>query len=197
MALTNFPSLRRRHLLTALVGLVAAASGCRDGISPPFEPGTYTVWGDDIMIGFVIGEEEVSAYACDGRPEGVALSEWFHGPDNGGHANLVGSEGSELTISTSEDSPPYVRLTVNGVEHEFEATYETDPKLGIYWGETDGWLGGWVFATPDSQRGAVIKRNTGDPSFVALQDTNATEVVLPDSTTMTIQRLAAPRDLRP
>lgn len=158
-------SLSRRRWGALALAALLAAPGCAEPGPEPFA-GTYIARVGETLIAVVVDDPAGLAvgYACDGRTgPGPATYAWFSGTLEDGAAVLAGSRG-QLTVEFA-DGAVVGDLTLTGADPQ---PYDAPRSAGgaLMWGvlppgEGDV-LGGWIFADDGTQRGAVLKRSTGD-----------------------------------
>lgn len=164
------PKLRPHSLLIAALG--AALPACGD----PAEAadGTYVGEVGDLFVAVIARDRKVAFYACDGR-DGVADPLQVRIYDD----TFDGSETLTMDHKHQKHEVELVfregvfRGTLDGAV-EFEAPPAAD-AAGLFWGETadKGQVGGWIIAEDGDQRGAVLKRSSGDIGFFLLAEPGA------------------------
>ena len=147
------------------------------------------------MIAVVADGDLVTAYACDGTADDVSVGTWFHGQLDSGNGKLEGEGGAILHLDHFESFISAELSDAAGRRHVSVELVEDD-AIGLFWAENDDWTGGWIFAEGGEQRGAVLKRNTGDLAPFQLPMTGAQSVTLDDGSLLSVTRMTAPRDLR-
>lgn len=168
-------SLTRRSFSTALAAAALLLPACAEPDSGPVD-GTYVARVGETLIAIVVSTtgELTSAYACDGR-DGVdtPFAAWFEGERGGDAVELTGKFGA-LTVTFDGDLATG-ELRLDGAEpRAYEAALaSTDALLWAHTETDDMLLGGWIFADDGTQRGAVIKRLTGDVAAFSLPDQSA------------------------
>lgn len=186
----------RRTWWTGIAALaVLMTLGC-SATEEPFE-GTYVARVGETMIAVVADDPNglAVAYACDGR-EGAepTVLAWFSGTLEDGAAELTGLDGS-LTVNIADGAASGELRLTSAAPQGFDG-----PRSGadgvLLWGSTPpsdtDLLGGWIFADDGSQRGAVLKRSTGDVASIILTDTSTSSATLSTGETLTIKAMTTP-----
>jgi hypothetical protein len=187
--MTSGLSLSRRVLLLTTL---LSPLGCNTSAEQEAPAdGIFVARSGDLMLAVVAVDDLVTAYACDGRSEGVSLNTWFHGSLDHGAGTLTAEDGATLDLDFADGLT--AELTGAAAPTSFTAAAAvTGDTAGLWWGQSGDWLGGWIVDDAGDQRGAVFKRNTGDVSFVMLPS-KATMVTLPDSTVLPVTRMLMPK----
>ncbi|WAS95308.1 hypothetical protein [Nannocystis punicea] len=151
---------------------------------------------EDVRIAVVAADDLVTVFACDGSYDYLGVRAWFHGPLDDGAGTLTNADGAtlELDIEGGKFSAELRGEGVTNGPYEFTGAQVESGQAGLYWGQIDGWVGGWIVDEAGDQRGAAIKRSTDDVSLVVI-DPSRTEVVLEDQVdgpVMPIARMTAP-----
>lgn len=186
---------RRALVLAAGLLSLAACNTSADQNEPA--DGVFVARAGDVMIAIVAADDLVTAYACDGHdPDLVPLDVWFHGRLDGGSGTLTADDGTTIDLTIAGDRLDGALEPVDeGDILDFGGAKVKDDVAGLYWGKQGDWLGGWIIDDAGDQRGAVLKRNTGDVTFSAIQPAQ-TMVTLPDQSVMTVARMATPKNYK-
>jgi hypothetical protein len=113
-------------LLIAIVG--AACGGANDPRQPPLNQAfSGRVEGTDAFIGFVIENENLHAYVCDGKGEPATVSTWFHGHER--DTFLTNADGASMMIARPQGSIAGSVTFAGEAMHAFKA-----PPLGAQMG---------------------------------------------------------------
>jgi len=186
----------RRNWWTGVAALtVLMTLGC-GATEEPFA-GTYVARVGETMVAVVADDPNglAVAYACDGR-EGAAptVLAWFSGTLEDGAAELSGPEGT-LTVSIADGAASGELQLTSAAPRGFAGPRSADGVL--LWGSTPpsdtDLLGGWIFADDGTQRGAVLKRSTGDLAAILLTDASASSATLSTGEVLTIKAMTTPR----
>ncbi|PCC66835.1 hypothetical protein SAMN02745121_00436 [Nannocystis exedens] len=178
-----------------LVPFAALALSACIGAEPPPADGVFVGRAGDIWVAVVAEDDVVAAYACDGTGDKATLGTWFYGQLDRGVGSVAGAGDARLVLDLSDDAFAGA-LELGGVERDVTGERVEGDDLGLFWGEADGWVGGWIFAVDGDQRGAVLERDTGDVSALLLPTAGEQTLTLVDGTPLPVTRMAAPRDLR-
>lgn len=184
---------RRSFSSAALAAAVLLLPACDEPDGGPVD-GTYIARVDDTLIAIVVSttDELTSAYACDGR-EGVDApsAAWFAADRDGSVVELTGERGALTVRFDGELAVGELRL--DGAEpRAYEAALASTGAL--LWGHAetgDMPLGGWIFADDGTQRGAVIKRLTGDLAASSLTDQSVSSATF-GASVLTIKPMLTP-----
>ncbi len=177
----------------ALAAAALLLPGCGETESAGPLDGTYIGRVGETLIAIVVATDDnlTTAYACDGR-DGVAptVAAWFTG-GRAGESELKGMHGALTATFEGESATGELRLD-GATPLRFSAALATDGAL--LWAHTetgDMLLGGWVFADDGTQRGAVIKRLTGDVSAFSLASKTTTAATF-EGTELAIKPMVTP-----
>ncbi len=110
------------------------------------------------FVGLILDGDRVLAYACDGAPEGVTLSEWFAGHASEQGFDLTGSNGAHLAGQRDGDALGGTLRLADGTELRFLAP-RVNGLAGLYRTEdpaTDT-VAGVILLPDDQQRGAFTR----------------------------------------
>lgn len=187
-------ALSRRSWWTALAATALLTLGCGDPEAAP-QGGTYVARVGETLLAIVVSEvdELAVAYACDGR-DGVApaVYAWFGGTLAAGTTELTGKWGTLTLDFAGDGATGELRLT-GAAPQAYDAARSTTGAL--LWGssppEQADLLAGWIFADDGTQRGAVLKRQTGDVAAFSLQSQATTSATF-EGTTLTVKTMTAP-----
>lgn len=152
----------------ALVAGALAAGAC-DEPSAALAEGTYVARvEDDIFLALVLEGGDVLAYACDGDARGVALAAWLDGEVQGERLDARHAK-KPISLHASFDGVVLAgELDLGeGVVLPFAATRAAG-EAGLYQADDGDLRGGWIFDAAGDQRGAVLRRSTGDIASVQL-----------------------------
>lgn len=166
---------RRRELFKVLAtALLTATFGCDEaGDARTVHVGRA---GDDILVAVVIEGDAVLAYACDGTAAGVAVNAWFRGAVSGDAFTLTHATQPITLTGTFAGDVLDATLDLDGAALGFTGAPATG-DAGLYEGDDGDLRGGWIFTADGDQRGAVLRRTTGDVAAATLTS--------PDQTTFT------------
>lgn len=186
-------SLTRRCFSAALAAAALLLPACAEPDGGPVD-GTYIARVGETLIAIVVSTtgELTAAYACDGR-DGVDApsAAWFAADREGDAVELTGERGALTVRFDGELAVGELRL--DGAEpRAYEASLASTGAL--LWGHTetgDMLLGGWIFADDGTQRGAVIKRLTGDVAAFSLPDQSVSSATF-GAATLTIRPMITP-----
>lgn len=171
-----------------------APLGCAAPEPEPFE-GTYIARVGETLIAVVIDEPDGLAvgYACDGRPGADStIYAWFGGTLVDGAAALAGARGS-LTVDVADGAATGELQLVGADPQPFDAARSSNGALlwgSLPPGEGDV-LGGWIFADDGTQRGAVLKRSTGDVGAFSLASQTTTTATF-EGLTIQVKTMTTP-----
>jgi hypothetical protein len=177
--------------LAASAASIAIAPSAGAGSGKPIS-GTWVgqVEGSEAYVAIVIGKKgkdrPAGVYLCDSATQAV----WLFGDTNDRTLDLPGDGGASIDGTVTKQSVEGTITLADGTTLEFTATRAKRPA-GLYRfdDEIDGdrYEGGWIVLDDGTQRGAVIKRNTGDAGIAPTID--------PDNPTVTInsQQITAAR----
>lgn len=188
-----------RALLTRtwLAALAMTSSACNTTTehAGPAE-GIFVGHAEDVLIAVVAADDLVTVFACDGSYDYLGVRAWFHGQLDGGVGTLTNADGAAVDLDINGDhfSAELRGEGVTNGPYDFTGTSVVGDQAGLYWGQADGWVGGWIVDETGEQRGAAIKPSTDDVSLVGIDPSRA-EVVLEDQvehTVMPITRMTTP-----
>jgi hypothetical protein len=173
-----------------LAGLVAVigSGACGGGGSDASSASTVAASGSEVtadLVGAIEGsgayvalvadDGSVRAYVCDGEEGGVAsVAEWFSGEVDGDEVDLGSAGGARLVATLTDDGSEGTFIDAGGNEHAFTAE-RAEGDAGLYRGESDDFLGGFIVANDGTDRGgfgvAGIQRTRPafDPSSPSAQ----------------------------
>lgn len=184
------PKLRPHSLLIAALG--AALPACGD----PAEAadGTYVGEVGDLFVAVIARDRKVAFYACDGR-EGVVdpLQVRIYDDTFDGSETLTMTKDGHMHEVELDFREGVFRGTLDGT-FDFEAPAATG-QAAFFWGETPDadQIGGWIIAADGDQRGAVLKRSSGDIGFFLLAEPGG-EVAAFDGETIATREMVDPSD---
>lgn len=186
-------ALSRRSWWAALAATALTILGCEH--DEPTIAGTHVTRLGEAYLAVVLDDPDglAVAYACDGRPDAPAtVYAWFTGTLADGAGELSGSAGS-LTID-AEPGQVTGELRLNGAAPQ-AYTAARGTSAALVWGSSPpaeaDLLGGWIFADDGTQRGAVLKRQTGDVAAFTLPSITTTSVVFM-GTKLSVERMISP-----
>ena len=111
--------------------------------------------GDTFVALVAQADGSVLAYACDGEEGEVATtSEWFTGEVEDGEISLLSASGARLEASVSPTGSSGRLVLGDGSVRPFEAAPAVG-TAGLYRGEQDDFLGGFIVANDGSDRGSM------------------------------------------
>lgn len=175
-----------------LTAIALSLSACAE---PGAIDGTYIARLGDTLIAVVVADPDglAVAYACDGR-DGAdpTVYAWFAGTLEAGAAELAGQAGTLTVVVDAEAATGELRLNDTDAQ-PFDAARSAAGALlwgSLPPGEGD-LLGGWIFADDGTQRGAVLKRNTGDVAALTLPSLTAATTTF-EGLTLSIRTMTAP-----
>lgn len=178
----------------ALAAAALLLPACSDAEPAGPVDGTYIARVGETMIAIVASSTDAltSAYACDGRDGADAtVAAWFHADRAEATAELVGTFGA-LTVTFDGDTASGELRLDGGAAVSYEAALAQTGELRWAHDETgDRLLGGWIFADDGTQRGAVIKRNTGDVASFSLVSQTTTSASF-DGVTLMVKQMVTP-----
>ncbi|MCY1070952.1 hypothetical protein OV090_39795 [Nannocystis sp. RBIL2] len=193
-ALCTRPALRSARAFltrTCLAALAMTASACEDPSGPA--TGIFVSQAGDVLLAVVAADDLVTVFACDGSYDWLGVRAWFYGALDDGSGTLTNADGATVDLEIHGDQFSAAlrgELVTNG-PYDFTGTAVAGADAGLYWGQVDGWIGGWILDEAGEQRGAAIKRSTDDASLVYIEPAQ-TEVVLDDGTVLPLTRMTAP-----
>jgi hypothetical protein len=186
---------RRSWSALALAALLASPACAEPEPEPEPFAGTYIARVGETLIAIVVDDPAGLAvgYACDGRDgAGPATYAWFGGTLADGAAVLVGARG-ELTVEVADGAATGELMLTGADTQAYDAPRSTSGAL--LWGSlppADGdVLGGWIFADDGTQRGAVLKRNTGDVGAFLLTSQTTTTASF-EGLTISVKTMTSP-----
>lgn len=152
----------------ALVAGALAAGACDDP-SAALAEGTYVARVEgDIFLALVVDGGDVLAYACDGDARGVALAAWLAGDALGERLDARHAKKPISLQATFDGERLAGALDLGeGAALPFTATLAAG-DAGLYHADDGDLRGGWIFDDAGDQRGAVLRRSTGDIASVQL-----------------------------
>lgn len=160
------PPRRSAVIATAMLAGLAAAvlAGCggggnRKAAAVTSTPATYVghVSGSRALVGVATVGDRIRAYVCDGKN----LSAWFNGRLANGSAKLAAANGQRIDVSVANRSATGKVTLAGGRVLRFAAA-PARGDAGLYRGESDGYLAGWIVLADGTQRGVF-----GNTSFSA------------------------------
>ncbi|MCY1059672.1 hypothetical protein [Nannocystis sp. SCPEA4] len=173
-------SLRDFHTGRALLAAVLLTSSACNTTTGDAE-GIFVGRADDVLIAVVAADDLVTVFACDGSYDYLGVHAWFHGRLDGGAGTLTNADGAAVDLALDGDqfSAELRGDSVTNGPYEFTGATVKGDQAGLFWGQADGWVGGWIIDESGEQRGAALKPSTDDASLVAI-DPSRPEVVLED-----------------
>lgn len=195
-ALCTRPALRSARAFftrACLAALAVTAGACDTTEQAGPAAGIFVGQAGDVLIAVVAADDLVTVFACDGSYDWLGVRAWFHGPLDDGAGTLTNADGATVDLEIHGDRFSAAlrgELVTNG-PYDFTGTAVAGDEAGLYWGQVDGWIGGWIIDDAGEQRGAAIQRSTDDAALVYIEPTQ-TEVALDDGTVLPLTRMTAP-----
>jgi hypothetical protein len=146
--------LRAARVVACLAACLPAV-GCGDDEGPARYVGAVS--GTDAFVAAVTDGERVVAYVCDGVPgeKAATVQAWFDGASDGRRIDVPGVRGGRLLGRLADDAMSGTVVLPDGRRLSYRMP-RARGSAGLYRGEAEGVLAGWIVAADGRQRGSLI-----------------------------------------